>query len=148
MKVERMVHTSILVKDLDKAIKFFSEVFGLEFPEPWETPELDIRETTDAIGLINLVAPLTLDGPSTRDIERRGERAVCICFKVPNIEEGIAEMKSRGIREIARSKWGEMPWVCFHPRDTFGVMIELVEYRPKHEYLFQMFPSAPALPKR
>ena len=149
MKIEKMVHTSLLVRDMDKAIKFFSEVLDLEFPEPWETPELDIRETTDAVGLINLVTPLSPTGVTGRELARRGERAVCICYKVPSVDEATAEMQAHGIRVIAKSVWGEMPWVAFDPRDTFGVMIEFVEYRAKNEYLFQMFPSLPKLlPKK
>ena len=145
MKIEKMVHTSVLVRDLDKAIKFFSDVLGLEFPEPWNTPELDIKETTDAVGLINLITPLSPTGATGRELERRGERAICLCYKVPSVDEATAEMEAQGIRVIAKAKWGEMPWVCFDPRDTFGVMLEFVEYRAKNEYLFQMFPSPPAL---
>jgi len=148
MKIEKMVHTSLLVSDMDKALKFFSEVLGLDFPEPWETPELDIKETTDAVGLINLVTPLSPTGVTGRELARRGERAVCICYKVTSVDEATAEMQAQGIRVIAKSEWGEMPWVCFDPRDTFGVMIEFVEYRAKNEYLFQMFPSPPALLKK
>lgn len=113
----------------------------MEFPEPWDTPELDIKETTDAVGLINLVTPLSPTGVSGRELERRGERAVCICYKVPSVDEATAEMESHGIRVIAKSKLGGLPWVCFDPRDTFGVMVEFVEYTAKNEYLFAIFPN-------
>ena len=38
-------------------------------------------------------------------------------------------MKSRGIRRLVRDKMGATEWATFDPRDTFGVMIELISYK-------------------
>ena len=133
MKAERIDHVAIFVKDLDKAIKFFSELLGTQFPEPWETKAFNIRETVGPLPFpLDLCTPLTPDGEAARIIEHRGEGVTMISFKVPNLEEAVAEMKSRGIRQLVREKFGDAEYAVFHPQDTFGVMIELIEYKEKH----------------
>jgi len=88
--VERIDHVGVLVKDLNKAMKFFHDVFGMDFVKPFETPEGDILETMDATGF-DLTAPLTPDGLTAKTIERKGEGLNVICFKVPNLDEAIAD---------------------------------------------------------
>ena len=133
MKVERIDHISILVKDLDKAMKLFGEGLGIEFSQPWENKNFDIRETLGPLPLcINLCTPLTTDGEAARILEHKGEGVSMISFKVDNLEEAVAEMKSRGIRQIGGEKTKDAETATFHPKDTFGIMIELVQYNEKH----------------
>ena len=133
MKAERIDHISIFVKDLDKAIKLFSEVVGIEFVEPWENKNFDIRETIGPLPLcINLCAPLTPDGDTAKLLEHKGEGVSMISFKVPNLAEAVAAMKSRGIRQLGGEKLGEAETATFHPKDTFGVMIEFTQYQEEH----------------
>ena len=133
MKAERIDHISVFVKDLDKAIKFFSELLGTQFPEPWETKSFDIKETLGPLPFcLNLCTPLTPSGEAAKIMEQMGEGVSMISFKVPSLEEAVAEMKSRGIRMLVREPFGDAEYAVFHPQDTFGVMIELVEYKEKH----------------
>ena len=131
MKVEKVDHIHIYVKDLDKAIRFFSEVLGTKFTVPGEggegNEELEFTEAMDPLGL-ELVAPTSPDGVVGRAVERRGEGLAGLSLKVPNIEEATAEMESRGIRVVSRIQAPGIKEVQFHPRDCHGVMIELTEY--------------------
>jgi len=131
MKVERLDVTTIYVKDLDKAMKFFSDLFETEFLEPWPTM-MDTRETVDRRWGINLATPLTPDGVSSKVMASKGEGLITTGFKVPNLDEAVAEMKSRGIKLVAREKIGAGEYACFHPSDTFGAMILLVEYKEEN----------------
>ena len=70
-----------------------------------------------------------------------------LAFKVSSLKEAVADMESRGVRLVVRIDQARMKAAIFHPKDTYGVMIEFVEYTAKNEYLFQMFPSPPALLK-
>ena len=131
MKVEKIDHVAISVKDLDKAIEFFGDLLGTEFSEPREIAELDMRSSLDPLG-IELVAASTPDGVMAKAIERRGEGLSMMSFKVPDLEEAIAEMQSRGVRLIQRIKGPKRQAALFHPKDSFGVLIEFVEYKSKH----------------
>ena len=72
MKVEKIDHIAIQVRDLEKATRFFSDLFGLKFSEPFGPEDEDVIQVMDSLG-INLLAPKTPDGPVSKLIERRGE---------------------------------------------------------------------------
>ena len=123
MKVKGISHVVIMVKDIEKARGFFSDLFGTEFSPAGELKEADIRNSMAPIG-IELGSPLSKDGPSARTMERRGEGLALLALEVDNIEEAIADMQSHGVRLIGRPT----PKAAqFHPRDLYGVMIELIE---------------------
>ena len=105
MKVEKIDHIAIMVKDLKEASKFFADLLGTEFSELGESKEADIRNAMDSLG-IELIAPLTPDGPVAKSLETKGEGLSLVSLKVQDFDEAVAEMKSRGIRQIG----GVRPW--------------------------------------
>lgn len=123
MKVEKIDHIAIRVKDLEKASKFFSDLLGIEFSGPNENKGADIRSVASPVG-IALTEPLSPDGPSARALERRGEGLAMLSLQVKNFEQAAAEMKSHGIRQVV--EFGTKT-ALFHPQDLHGVMIELLE---------------------
>jgi len=131
MKVERIDHIHIFVKDLDKAIQLLEGALGTKFSEPHVLKDLDARATLDPLGL-ELIEGRSPDGAVARFIERRGEGLAAISLKVPDIEEAIAHLESRGVRLVRRIESGKLKEAQFHPKDTFGVMIELCEYELEH----------------
>jgi len=131
MKVEKIDHVAINVKDLKKAAQFFTDLLGTEFSSPAVFKELDLTSLIEPLG-IELVEPLTPDGPTARTIEQRGEGLSLISLKVTNVEEAMAEMKSRGVRLVTLIDRPKMKAAIYHPKDTFGVMIELIEYQSEH----------------
>jgi len=131
MKVEKISQVAILVKDLEKASKFFADLLETEFTKLGEFEEWDANSLISPLR-VELIEPLTTDGPTSKVIERRGEGLSFLSLKVTNIEEAVAEMKSRGIRLIRRVERSSFRGATFHPKDTYGVMIELLEYKAKH----------------
>jgi len=129
VKVDRLDFITIFVKDMPGAMKFFGEIFETDFTETWST-EMDTRETIDSAGL-NLVTPLTPDGVSAQAMAKRGEGLVSVGFKVPDLDKAIAELNSRGVRLLQREKIGTADAATFHPKDAYGVMLILVEYKEK-----------------
>ncbi|MBI2328428.1 MAG: VOC family protein [Chloroflexi bacterium] len=121
MKIEKIGYVTIRVKDLEAAGKLFTDLFGLEFTSHGENPQLDIRNLISP--LVELITPLTPAGPVARALEKNGEGLALVSFNVANIEEAAAEMKAKGIRQI----WHREKRALFHPRDLYGVMVELVE---------------------
>jgi len=124
MRVEKIDHVSIMVKDLEKAGKFFADLFEIEFTGPRENPGQDRRSIMSRPLGIALRSPLTPDGPTARTLKSRGEGLSLLSLKVPNLKEAVAEMKSKGIRQVEAIG---TKIAIFHPEDTYGVMIELIE---------------------
>lgn len=133
MKVEKIDHVGINVWDMEKAVKFFGELFETEFGPliVLEPTPMDLKERMGPLGL-DIAEPGAPDKEAARILTNRGEGLNGLSIKVSNLEEADAEMKARGIREIWRGdfEWGGVPIkvVGYHPKDTFGVMIELTEY--------------------
>ena len=126
MKVEKISHVVILVKDLEKAREVFAGLFDTEFSGPSELKEADVRTSVSPLG-IELGAPLSADGPSARTLDRRGEGLAMLVLNVPNIEESIADMESHGVRLVGREDRPSSRAASFHPKDLCGVFIELIE---------------------
>jgi methylmalonyl-CoA/ethylmalonyl-CoA epimerase len=131
MKVEKIDHIAIFVKDLEKATKFFTDVLGTEFTEPTEVEQFGFINTFEPLG-VELVQPVSADSGIAKTIERKGEGVALIGLKVPNIDEAIAEAQSLGLKLISKRETGHLKTAQFHPKDSFGVFIELLEYKVKH----------------
>ena len=128
MKVEKIDRVGINVKDFDKARKLFADLLGPEFDEPTEVKEMDMKTTHHTLGL-ELAGPINPDGPFAKSIEKKGEGFSFIAFKVSNLEEAVAEMQSHGIRIAGRLASGGVRLANCNPKDTFGVSIQLAEYK-------------------
>ncbi len=126
MKVQKIHHVSIMVKDLEKAGKLYSKLFGIEFEGPFEQKDLDVRFLSSSVGL-NIASPLTPDGPVARALEKRGEGLSMLIFNVQNLDKAIKEMDSHKIRMVARADRPTARVASFHPKDLHGVMVELME---------------------
>ena len=126
MKIEKINYVMIMVKDLEKASKFFADLFDTEFGSYRESEGADARIVSSPLG-IELFTPLSPDGPTARVLERRGEGLSVLKLKVSKLEEAIADMESHGVRLVVRGKGPQGKIARFHPGDLYGVMIELVE---------------------
>ncbi len=123
MKVDRVSHVAILVKDLEKTSKFFGELFNTKFTGPTELKEADVKTMASPIG-IEIVSPLTPDGPTSKTLERRGEGLAMLAIRVANLDQAMADMQKHGVRLLGKAT----PKAAqYHPRDLHGVMIELIE---------------------
>lgn len=131
MKIEKIDRVSIMVNDLDKAVKFFSELLETDFTSLGDVEDMDLRSMVEPSG-IEVVSPLSPDGASARTLKNRGEGLAMMALKVVDIKQAMAEMESRRIRLIGHSKTDTTEVAIYHPKDAFGVLIELVAYETKH----------------
>ena len=145
MKIEKIDHIHVVIKDLDKAVKFFSELLDTTFSEVLSSPPeaeggFGIKVSVcdlNGVGL-ELIAPYDPDSLAAKTLKRRGEGIWAISIKVPNIDEAIAEVESRGLRVIKRIEVGKLKEAHIHPKDTFGIMIELCEYKAQNPGFVQV----------
>jgi methylmalonyl-CoA epimerase len=122
MKVEKLDHVTIMVKDVEKARKIYSDLFGTVFSDPKENKDADIKISTSPLGIV-LAAPLSLDGVVAKNLEQRGEGVGAVVLKVKNVAEASNHMKAKGIRQIG----GGEKVARFHPKDLNGVVFELIQ---------------------
>ncbi len=134
MRVEKLDHVHIYVKSLEKGKDTFSRVLGTTFcptitaDERGGDASRQLRSTLSPLGL-ELLEGSSPEGAIGRVIERRGEGVYALSFKVPDIEEAISELQSKGLRMVSRIELGKIKEAQFHPKDCHGIMIELCEYQ-------------------
>jgi catechol 2,3-dioxygenase-like lactoylglutathione lyase family enzyme len=140
IKVERIEIAGINVHDVAAAEKKFSELFGIEFLSAVMFTEAEIVHIPPKTGE-KAEDPRTITQPTRISIDTKGyfelveshedssrDRMRNIHFKVPDIDEAIAEMQSHGVRLVANVLVGTMREAVFEADDLFGLRICLVEY--------------------
>lgn len=127
-------HVGIAVEDLDAAMVFYREVYGMRVLHEETNTDQGVREAmlgfADSATRIQLLAPLNETSPIARFLERSGPGVQQLAFEVADIEHATAGLREHGMRvlydEARRGTSGSL--VNFiHPRDAGGVLIELVE---------------------
>ena len=130
MKVERIDHIHIAVKDLRKAAKFFADIMGTKWVGPIEPAE-DMITAFDSLGF-ELLQQTRPEGWIADFIQKRGEGLFSIGLKVSNLDEAVAELEAKGVRIGWKGAVNESLKVAMtHPKDTYGVMLELLEYEER-----------------
>ena len=127
MRVEKIDHIHVFVNDLDRAMRFFTDLLGKEFAPIWEGADFGVRTAYNRLGF-DFIQPTDRSGPAAKTIKLQEEGICCVSLKVPNIEEAIAELESRVVKMIHRVEVGQLKEAWFEATNTFGVQIELCEY--------------------
>jgi methylmalonyl-CoA/ethylmalonyl-CoA epimerase len=127
-------HVGIAVADLDVAIAFYRDVFGMHLAHQEVNEEQGVREAMMAVGdsgsHVQLLAPLTPESTIARFIDRSGPGVQQVAYRVDDIEAVSATLRGRGMRLLYDSprRGTSGSRVNFvHPKDAGGVLVELVE---------------------
>lgn len=132
LKVEKLDHVHIFVKDMEKAKELFSRILGTTFsPVLTEEKVLKIDSSLSPLG-IELIASAFPDSAVSKTIEHRGEGLAGLSFKVSDLEQATAYLESQGLRPIGKIEMGKIKEVQFHPADVYGVLLELCQYEEQH----------------
>jgi methylmalonyl-CoA/ethylmalonyl-CoA epimerase len=134
----RIDHVGLAVHDLDAAIAFYENTFGMRVVHEETNEEQGVREAMLAVGdsgsCIQLLAPLTADSTIAKFLDRNGEGIQQVAYGVDDIDSASAELRARGLRLLydAPRRGTAGSRVNFvHPKDAGGVLIELVEAAPR-----------------
>jgi methylmalonyl-CoA/ethylmalonyl-CoA epimerase len=130
----RIDHVGIAVADLDEAIAFYRETFGVQSVHEEINEEQGVREAMLAVGdgatRIQLLAPLSPQSPIARFLDRRGPGVQQVAFTVADIESVSARLRERGLQLLydhPRRGTEDSRVNFIHPKDAGGVLVELVE---------------------
>jgi methylmalonyl-CoA/ethylmalonyl-CoA epimerase len=134
MLFTKIDHVGIAVADLDEAIAFYAEKFGMSVVHEETNEEQGVREAMLAVGAgdsrIQLLAPLRPDSAIGKFLDRSGPGLQQLAYTVTDIDAASATLRERGMRllydEPKRGTAGSR--INFvHPKDAGGVLVELVE---------------------
>src|SRR5918911_2302027 len=130
----RIDHVGIAVRDLDAAITFYEQVFGMRLVHTEVNEEQGVREAMLAVGdsgsCIQLLAPLREDSPIGKFLAKNGEGIQQMAYNVDDIDAISAHLRDAGVRLLydAPKKGTANSRINFvHPKDAGGGLIELVE---------------------
>jgi methylmalonyl-CoA/ethylmalonyl-CoA epimerase len=135
MKINKLDHISIAVRDLDAARRVWEPVLGKNSPDDEYVDEAEkIRVARYWIGGLGLelMESTNPDGDVARFIEKRGEGIMLISLNVDNTEQAVEELKEKdypiigGIRSFRDCKFAFV-----HPKQMNGVLLEVIDYKWK-----------------
>jgi methylmalonyl-CoA/ethylmalonyl-CoA epimerase len=133
MKPTHIEHIGIAVKNLEEAIAFYENVYGLECYAVEEVAEQKVKTAFFMVGQtkIELLESTDPEGPIGKFIEKKGEGIHHLAFAVNNLQKSLEETAEKGVKLIDQTprKGAEGLNIAFmHPKSTFGVLTELCEH--------------------
>lgn len=133
MKIKRIAHLGLAVKDLDPPKKLYGEHLNLEFKGEEVVAPQKVQVSFFKVGEANieLLLPTAPDSPVAKFLETRGEGFHHLALEVEDIDQAVAELKAAGVRlidETPREGAHNTRVAFIHPKSTFGLLVELVQY--------------------
>jgi methylmalonyl-CoA/ethylmalonyl-CoA epimerase len=127
-------HVGVAVPDLDAAIAFYTQTYGMRLLHEETNEEQGVREAMMAVGdsgsCIQLLAPLSPASTIAKFLDRSGPGIQQLAYRVADLDAVSATLRERGMRLLydtpKRGTAGSR--VNFvHPKDAGGVLVELVQ---------------------
>ena len=132
MKIKRIEHVGVIVKDVEGSRKLWEECFGIKLGSVEDNPSRPVRLALYPVGesMVELIAGTTPDSRHARMIAEGKGVLNHICFEVENIDEALAELKAKGIPLIdqtPRIGHAGCRIAFIDPSATENCLIELAE---------------------
>lgn len=141
MEIGPLNHVGIAVPKIEDGIETYRTLYGIkdsDITTPFDMPEQGVRVCFVNLpnSQIELIEPLGADSPIAKFIENNpkgGQHHVC--FEVKDIHEAKRVMEERGATVLNEPRIGAhgTPIIFVHPRNSNGVLIELME-TPKGDH--------------
>ncbi|HJR38031.1 MAG TPA: methylmalonyl-CoA epimerase [Nocardioidaceae bacterium] len=127
-------HVGVAVPDLDEAIAFYRDAFGMRLLHEETNEEQGVREAMVGVGdsgsCIQLLAPLGPESTIAKFLDRSGPGIQQLAYRVTDVEQVSAVLRERGLRllyDAPRRGTSNSRVNFIHPKDAGGVLVELVE---------------------
>ncbi|MTH52318.1 methylmalonyl-CoA epimerase [Bacillus mangrovi] len=130
--INKVDHIGIAVRSISQSLPFYRDVLGMELIREENVPSQLVKVAFLDAGnqKIELLEPSSPESPVARFLEKRGEGIHHIAYRVQNLEERIADLKSKDITmidEVPRIGAGGASIAFLHPKSTGGTLTELCE---------------------
>jgi methylmalonyl-CoA/ethylmalonyl-CoA epimerase len=127
-------HVGVAVPDLDEAIAFYRDTFGMETVHEETNEDQGVREAMVAVAdteqRIQLLAPIDETSTIAKFLDRNGPGLQQLAYRVTDVEQVAAVLRDRGLRLLydePRRGTSDSRVNFVHPKDAGGVLIELVQ---------------------
>jgi methylmalonyl-CoA/ethylmalonyl-CoA epimerase len=127
-------HVGVAVSDLDAAIAFYRDTYGMSLLHEETNEEQGVREAMMGVGssgsCIQLLAPLTPQSTIATFLDRSGPGVQQVAYRVADIDSVSATLRERGLRllyDAPRRGTADSRVNFIHPKDAGGILVELVE---------------------
>ena len=127
-------HVGVAVADLDEAIAFYRDTYGMTLAHEEVNEEQGVREAMMAVGdsgsHIQLLAPLSPESTIAKFLDRSGPGIQQMAYRVEDLDAVSATLRERGLRLLypeARRGTAGSRINFIHPKDAGGILVELVE---------------------
>jgi methylmalonyl-CoA/ethylmalonyl-CoA epimerase len=131
-------HVGIAVADLDAAVSFYRDVLGLQVVHREENLDQQVAEVMLTSSenwpmgnQLQLLMPLAGNAVLNRFLMRRGSGLHHVAYAVSDVRSASSILRQCGVRVLydaprAGTRGSQINFV--HPKDTGGVLLELVEH--------------------
>jgi methylmalonyl-CoA/ethylmalonyl-CoA epimerase len=125
-------HVGIAVSDLGEAVERYRRTFGLEPVHRERMDDQGVEEVLFAVGesFVQLLGALGPDTPVGRFLGKRGPGVHHVGYRVASVADALEHLRAEGVGLIdeAPRPGSRGTTIAFvHPKDTGGVLVELVE---------------------
>jgi methylmalonyl-CoA/ethylmalonyl-CoA epimerase len=130
MKIKRVEHIAIAVRNIDDMMKMFQEKFGLELEYTEEINQTKLAMYPVGETYVELLQGETSTTRTAQWIEKKGQGLFHICFEVDDIRAALAELKAKNMKLMNDEpiKGHANSLIAFvDPESTGDILIELVE---------------------
>ena len=132
MKVKRVEHVAIAVKNIADVMRIFQEKLGLALEYEEDFPQYKTKIAMYPVGetYLELLQATGDDSDTAKWIAEKGEGLYHICLEVEDIEAALAELRAKGVGlldEQPRVGHGGSLIAFLDPRSTANVLIELAQ---------------------
>lgn len=132
--IQRIDHVSLAVKDYDRAYRFFTDVLGAVPGASAQDDSMKYLWQIFSLGDLTRLELLTPTGSGSfldNFLASKEGGVHHITFQTTNIRNTKSFLEKKGIPYFGFIEYGDM-WkeLFIHPRDAFGVLIQIAEFRP------------------
>ena len=127
-------HVGVAVNDIDAAIAFYRDTYGMSLVHEEVNEEQGVREAMMAVGssgsCIQLLAPLSPESTIAKFLDRSGPGVQQVAYRVADLDTVSQTLRERGLRllyDAPRRGTANSRVNFIHPKDAGGILVELVE---------------------
>ncbi len=134
MLFSQIDHIGFAVRDIDQAVAFYRDTFGLTEWERISMPDRHMEVAAAKLGgvLLELIAPTSAEAAFAKYLDEKGPGVHHIAYRVDDIEAALATLSEQGVRLIDKTPRPGIhdTLIAFlHPKNgDQGVLMELVQH--------------------
>ncbi len=133
MKVNKLDHICIAVRNLEAARRIWEPILGKDKPDDAYVDEPEkIRVARYWVGGVGfeLMESLTPDGEVAKFIDKRGEGIMIVSLNVDHTRAAMGELEAKGYPFIGGARpFRDCEFAFVHPKAVNGVLLELIDYK-------------------